>query len=204
MLYLISLFYNLVYHRWFHKSFWWSRIDDGIYLGAIPLDYHLEALLSLEISTVISMVEDFERLSNFLANPISKVLWRENSVENISISAVDFKPLTLGQIYLGSRSLYNARINNRHVYVHCKAGKTRSAAVVLAYLSTWGKQDFVTAYNKLVLARPIIRLSARLNTIELFYHIYSLLEKDLQSNEISKHLNFVENNLPNYLKMSLG
>ena len=100
MLYLISLFYNLVYHRWFHKSFWWSRIDDGIYLGAIPLDYHLEALLSLEISTVISMVEDFERLSNFLANPISKVLWREYSVENISISAVDFKPLTLGQIYL--------------------------------------------------------------------------------------------------------
>jgi protein-tyrosine phosphatase len=49
-----------------------------------------------------------------------------------------------------------ARINNKHVLVHCALGKSRSASIVIAYLMKYQKMTLREAYQYGKSRRPVV------------------------------------------------
>lgn len=116
---------------------WWSEIEPyRIYLGALPLKNkgNLEEILALGVTRVLSLVENFELEDGWFNKTVKPAEWREKGVQVHQISAVDYAPLTSQQIEEGVAFLADQLANGETVYVHCKAGRGRSAAIVIAYL----------------------------------------------------------------------
>ncbi|MBC61312.1 MAG: hypothetical protein CMP11_02565 [Zetaproteobacteria bacterium] len=188
LIYRISLFYNRIWHtvKIRHSSKWWNQITKRIFLGALPLKNHRKKMCQDNIKVVLSMVEDFERRKNFIATPVNKVMWEELGIENYQISVPDFNPLKLDAIYDGVSIVNRSISEKKNIYIHCKAGKSRSAAIVLSYLSTYGKFDFYQALHIIKERRSIIQLKGKMKNLLLFYHIYGLVHNDQE-----QHLNFL-------------
>lgn len=128
-----SLLYNLIRSKMSGRE-WYSRIDDSIVLGALPFRSLVEELLYAEgVTAVISLNQDFEL--RFCADG---AFWRSLEVEFLQIptadifAAPDADKLREGVLFiLDHMRRRGARCT---VYVHCKAGRTRSATLVGCYL----------------------------------------------------------------------
>ena len=64
--------------------------------------------------------------------------WARNGVQHHWFSTIDFQPPTLPVIWQGLRVIDQFKAKKQCVYVHCKAGKGRSAVVTTCYLMKVG------------------------------------------------------------------
>lgn len=172
--YEISLLYT-----WAQGKDWWNPITKDIILGGIPLgsDHAGRLQQQEEIGAVLTMLEDFE-LEKGAVQPISGEQWKQRGINHCHIQAVDFIGVPAEKIHEGVQFLEEQIKDGKKVYVHCKAGRGRSVAIVLAYLLKQnynGKMiDFQHAYTEvhdLVKAkRPQINLNAnQRQTIQEYY-----------------------------------
>ena len=153
---------------------WWSKIDNGLYLGAIPLQMyeHDAELNDLGVDIVLSCMEEFE-LS------IDEDTWNSRQIENILIESPDFLPVSLEKINLGVDIVKSALDNNKTIYVHCKAGKGRSVTIVMAYILKYGLQDGTkfdsvdSAKNYIKSIRPQISLNYK--QMEAIHNYYETI-----------------------------
>ena len=60
--------------------------------------------------------------------------WSASGVDQYWHSTIDFQPPSLASISAGIKIIDAAKQRRHGVYVHCKAGKGRSAIVVACYL----------------------------------------------------------------------
>nr|CAI5863121.1 unnamed protein product [Callosobruchus analis] len=133
-----TLVYNLVMERITPRQ-WYNRIDDTVVLGALPFRNLTQELIAKEhIKAVVSMNEDYELM---FANDAQS--WREAGVEFLQLATTDiFATPCQSKLVEGVRFI-NRFVDQRNlvdgvsttsVYVHCKAGRTRSATLVGCYL----------------------------------------------------------------------
>ncbi|XP_044263645.1 phosphatidylglycerophosphatase and protein-tyrosine phosphatase 1 [Tribolium madens] len=133
-----TLFYNVVMEKISSRR-WFDRIDDNVILGALPFPSLTRRLLEEEnVKGVISMNEDYEL---FLANNGKR--WNAYGVEFLQLATTDIFA-TPCQQKLNDGVSFIYRVVNKEpelgepkkptVYVHCKAGRTRSATLVGCYL----------------------------------------------------------------------
>lgn len=154
-----TLFYNVVMERITTRN-WYDRIDETVILGALPFRRTTKQLIDDEnIKAVVSMNEDYEL--SLLSNTEKE--WRKHNVEFLQLSTTDIfqapsqEKLQDGVNFINkfrnvsSRKLGNTSTVDGHnepgtVYVHCKAGRTRSATLVACYLITknhWTPEEAV-------------------------------------------------------------
>ncbi|KDO15934.1 hypothetical protein SPRG_18529 [Saprolegnia parasitica CBS 223.65] len=130
----VSLGYNLAMKVLANRS-WWSRIDDHILLGALPLvdrGHHL--LLQREgVAAVVTMNEPFEMRPTRLGRPVTPDDWRELGIAQHVAATRDFAPPTLDSLISCVAFVAGHVARGETVYVHCKAGRGRSTIVVAAY-----------------------------------------------------------------------
>lgn len=153
---------SLVYTKYNSKETWWSRIAPfNLYLGAIPLknEGHLEGIHALGVTRVLSVVEDFEIEDGWFNIPVKKEEWESLGIEMIQIKAADFLPLKLEEIETGVEYLASLLEAGETVYVHCKAGRGRSATIVICYLMKYHSLSFDEAYQFVYDFRPQINLN---------------------------------------------
>lgn len=153
---------SLIYTKYNSKDVWWSHIAPfNLYLGAIPLknEGHLEAISSLGVTRILSVVENFEMEDGWLNTPVKKEEWESLGIEVMQIEAIDFLPLTMEEIDSGVEYLSTMLANGEGVYVHCKAGRGRSATIVIAYLMKYQSLSFDEAYQFVYDVRPQINLN---------------------------------------------
>lgn len=112
---------------------WYNRITPNIVLGAIPLEGHEKLFQKFNINRKLAMVEDFE-LENPAVPVVRKENWARFGIQQKQIPTPDFKPVSMENINEGVRYLEEETAKDNIVYVHCKAGRGRSATVVIAYL----------------------------------------------------------------------
>jgi len=133
----VSLGYNIVNHsEETHR--WWDRITDNIVLGALPFHNrnHLTRLTVEEnIRSVLIMCRDFE-FNPVLGTPVTKQDWENHNVKVYHSPTKDFEAPPVEEL-LNCVAFINKQIENDpkgSVYVHCKAGRGRSVAVVVCFL----------------------------------------------------------------------
>ncbi|KAG5672578.1 hypothetical protein PVAND_002694 [Polypedilum vanderplanki] len=180
-----SLFYNVFMERVSARR-WYDRIDENLILGALPFRYMVPELIKKEnIKGVVSMNEDYELW--FLSNNAEQ--WKKVGVNFLQLPTTDIfespsqSKLENGVSFINSFLPKDSKIkeltpyhelndNNAigTVYVHCKAGRTRSATLVGCYLMMKNKWSPEQAVEHMRNKRPHILLhSAQWNALRLFH-----------------------------------
>ena len=115
---------------------WWDNINDNIILGAIPLhnSNHLELLKKENVGAILSLLENFEMSGTIYFRPISKEEWENNGINFLQIQVEDSKGVRAEDIHKCIMYISENIKNNKKIYVHCKAGRGRSASIVLCYM----------------------------------------------------------------------
>ncbi|CAG0914924.1 unnamed protein product [Notodromas monacha] len=108
---------------------WYDRIDETVIVGAIPTTSMIPELIEKEgVRGVVSMNEDFE-----LRLFAKEEDWFNAGVKFIQLPTVDmFGVPTKAQLEKGLSFIAGIEKENGSVYVHCKAGRVRSATLVMA------------------------------------------------------------------------
>ncbi|MGH0190684.1 UNVERIFIED_CONTAM: hypothetical protein FKN15_049474 [Acipenser sinensis] len=111
---------------------WFDRIDQTVLLGALPFKSMTQELVEQEnVKGVITMNEEYE--TKYFCNTAQE--WKSVGVEQLCLSTVDFTGVpSLENLHKGVDFALKHKEQGDSVYVHCKAGRSRSATLVAAYL----------------------------------------------------------------------
>ncbi|KAF6105744.1 protein tyrosine phosphatase mitochondrial 1 [Phyllostomus discolor] len=95
------------------------------------------------------MNEEYE--TRFLCNSAKE--WRQVGVEQLRLSTVDMTGIpTLANLQKGVQFALKYQSLGQSVYVHCKAGRSRSATMVAAYLiqvHNWSPEEAIGAITRI-------------------------------------------------------
>ncbi len=129
LLFYPTLLWNLLLNRIHPQRRWWDWIDETVLLGALPMRGHVAELKALGIGAVVNTCEEY-------AGPIDA--YSAAGIEQCRIPTIDFTPPSLADIEKSVNFIQAQAAAGKKVYVHCKAGRGRSATVVACYLITKG------------------------------------------------------------------
>lgn len=147
LLYWPTFLWNYMLGRVLHVRHWWDKVDDGLWLGAIPLRGDAKRFKELGISGVVNMCDEY-------VGPVNE--YERENIEQLYLPTVDFHPPTLAMIESGVDFIHRHVTQGGSVYVHCKAGRARSATVVLCYLVAYKHMTPQAAQQYLLEKRPHI------------------------------------------------
>lgn len=123
-----------------------SMINEGLYLGNFGDSMNLDNLKKLGITHIVNISglnntypEDFEYLRIYIEDDESKNIAAHFGKSN--------------------RFIYNAIAKGGKVLVHCIEGKSRSPAIVVAFLMRKKKMNFSDAYFLVKKERPMIEIN---------------------------------------------
>jgi len=127
--FLPSLAYNVLLERFTTRT-WYNAIDAKVVLGALPFRSMTQELVEgAGVRAVVSMNEDYE-LRTF-SNQAEE--WQRWGVRFLQLSTTDmFESPSQDKLRRGVAFIDET--TEGRVYVHCKAGRTRSACLVACYL----------------------------------------------------------------------
>ncbi|XP_014470637.1 PREDICTED: phosphatidylglycerophosphatase and protein-tyrosine phosphatase 1 isoform X2 [Dinoponera quadriceps] len=185
-----TLFYNIVMEKITARN-WYDRIDETVILGALPFRWMTKQLINDEnVKAVVSMNEDYEL--SLLSNTEKE--WNRHNVEFLQLATTDIfqapcqKKLQNGVNFinkfcsvpirkLNDPGAVNSYDRNGTVYVHCKAGRTRSATLVGCYLMIRNNWTPEQAVDHMRSKRPHILLhTAQWNALKLFYEKHATIK----------------------------
>ena len=177
--YQISLLYNRVKHDavW-AKIPWWNEITERVFLGALPLRKHISDFKSLGIDSIVTMVEPFEQEDSLVGRPVRLEHYISNGIKNKSFPSPDFRPISLKTLYEATLFLNDSVSAGGGAYVHCKAGRGRSAAVIMAYLLLFCGYSYDDAENLILSRRPHVDLANKKNNILVLECLYRIFYAD--------------------------
>lgn len=116
---------------------WFNQITDNIYLGALPLKNleHEKIFREKNITSVLSLVETKETTKKTIfTSPIDISYWKKNQYSHLQISTKDRCPISSRDLHKAADFIHQRVLENKKIYVHCVAGRSRSAMAVISYL----------------------------------------------------------------------
>lgn len=143
--YYPTLAFNVLLGRWLKIRHWWDAVDPHCILGAVPLGDDPERLRELGVTGVVNMCEEY-------SGP--QVAYEKLGIEQLWLPTTDFQHPSEEMVQLGAEFIERHKDEGGKVYVHCKAGRARSATVVLWWLVRFGGMKPEQAQQKLLEARP--------------------------------------------------
>eukprot|EP01098_Paradermamoeba_levis_P016226 TRINITY_DN8631_c0_g1_i1.p1 TRINITY_DN8631_c0_g1~~TRINITY_DN8631_c0_g1_i1.p1 ORF type:complete len:197 (-),score=32.32 TRINITY_DN8631_c0_g1_i1:212-802(-) len=163
VLYTLSLGYNLLRNHVSPQEWrWWHHVRPRLILGALPLAdrMHHDILVSQHsVRHVLTLNEPFELDPSVLAQPVSETQWQDLGVNHRVIPMEDFSPSSFENINQGADFIHESLSSGvGSVYVHCKAGRGRSAMVVACYLIKYERMDVEQALTYIELKRPNVKM----------------------------------------------
>jgi atypical dual specificity phosphatase len=168
---------------------WWDEIgtfEKGrLILGALPLNISipsfekrddLAALKEQGVGAILSVVEVFENNSDgYITAPIKPENYGKDAIKQLQLPTPDCQTIYLEQISRGVEFIQWNLKNGRSTYVHCKAGRGRSALIVMCYLIKRQNKTAREAFDLVKKNRPqagFSEESAEWKTLKSFERFY--------------------------------
>ncbi len=142
--YYPTLAYNILLGRILGVRRWWDRVDANCILGAVPLRNDPAKLKELGVTGVVNMCEEY-------AGP--KADYQRLGIEQLWLPTTDFQHPSAEMVERGAEFIEKHKQQGGCVYVHCKAGRARSATIVLWWLVRFGGMTPEEAQEKLLQIR---------------------------------------------------
>lgn len=170
---------------------WWNKIGQfekgDLFLGALPLGRgmtgykgknDLNGIKEAGVKAILSVVEVFEnKTEGILVSPITPNEWAKNGVKQLQLPTPDFESIPLETILRGVEYIHWNLKNGRSTYVHCKAGRARSALIEMCYLIKYQKMTAQEAFDLIKSKRPQAGFktsSEKWKTLKRFESLYSV------------------------------
>ena len=139
-----SFAWNVVICRLFRIWNWWDQVDTLLYVGARPFKSDVRRLHDLGVRAVVNTCEEY-------AGPIDAYL--ESGITQLYLPTIDFTSPSLEDVQTGVEFIEDNHSQGHAVFVHCKAGRGRSATIVLCWLMYSQKICPTEALNQLIAKR---------------------------------------------------
>jgi len=134
-----------------------SQILDFLFLGSQQNASSRDQFVNLKIQRVLNcaLLEVLNTFDKVVLSDVHKGI----KYHGLAIDDDPSQDLTK---YLGkaTRFLDHAKKKRQNVLVHCRAGKSRSPAIVIAYLITYQNMSFKEAYDHVKTCRPNIDINS--------------------------------------------
>lgn len=104
---------------------WWDRVDDHLILGALPTFWHVPHLHASGVRRVINLCTEYGGPGE---------TYRRYGIEQLRLPTYDFTPPTLETIERAVAEIGRTAASGETIYLHCKAGRGRSATVAVCWL----------------------------------------------------------------------
>ena len=153
-----------------------SQVTENLYIGNIYAAQDMKKLLKVGIKKVLSLITD------------NQLLLYPADIEHKLICIPDLPRENIIQ-YFGECLLFID--DNKKILVHCVAGASRSATIVIAYIMWKNQLEFLEAIEYIKRIRPII------NPNYGFIRQLKMFEELLKKNKYNIHtINFKEVKYP--------
>lgn len=137
--------HHVSWHYYKRQCHAWDEVAQGVWLGRRLTDSECERLVEKGIGAVLDVTAEFSEAPRLL------------KLNYLNIPILDLTAPTAEQLADGVRFIEAHRA--RGVYVHCKIGYSRSAALVGAWLLQYGHaQTAAEAAQRLRICRPHVHL----------------------------------------------
>lgn len=120
-----TLGWNVFLGRTLKVRAWWSRVDEHVILGAVPFRSDVQRLHGEGVIGVINTCHEY-------GGPCLE--YDRVGIVQLHLPTIDFTPPTLEDVQRGVDFIREHAASGRTVYVHCKAGRARSATIVACWL----------------------------------------------------------------------
>ena len=152
ILFYPTLFLNIVLCKVFGLRNWYDRIDDYVILGALPRKDDVPRLNKMGVRVVLNVCEEYSGPEEAYAAA---------GIEQVRLPTIDYTSPSLSTVRQGVCCIEKCVSRGDLIYVHCKAGRGRSATIVLCWLIKAKKINPNEAMNFLLERRP--HVNKRLN-----------------------------------------
>jgi len=145
---------------------WWHRIDPNIILGGLPFSSDVPKLAQEKIIGVINCCEEYE-------GPVND--YKKYGIQQLRIPVIDYFPPSMEQIHF-SIDFISDHCSEGSIYLHCKAGRGRSACVAICWLMKKYNLNPEQAQEQLLAKRPVV--SKRLSQLQIVKDYFDSLQKN--------------------------
>ena len=142
-----TLAWNYLLGRVLRRRNWWDRIDDHVIVGAYPFPGDVASLRGEGVRAVVNTCEEYQ-------GPLRQ--YAQHGIEQLRIPTTDFTHPRLKDIEAAVEFIQKYKLQNDSVYIHCKAGRARSATVAMCWLMKYRGMTIEEAQRHLLLSRPHI------------------------------------------------
>jgi protein-tyrosine phosphatase len=137
---------------WF-EHFGYAEVADDLLVGAYPQDAYDVAVLRAEgVTRVFNLVSDVEYDEG--ARAACTAALKASGIEEQRLELVDYGGLLPGQIELGVSTISAWLDAGERVYLHCRAGWQRSAAVAAATVAVRDEIELDEALRRIRERKP--------------------------------------------------
>lgn len=145
VVWLPTLAWNVLLGRVLKVRNWWDRIDERVIVGAYPFPGDVPGLAAEGVRGVVNTCEEY---------PGPKAEYAKAGIEQLWIPTTDFTHPKLEDVQRGVEFVEEHVRRGDTVYIHCKAGRARSATVALCWLVKYRGLNAVEAQRLLLEKRP--------------------------------------------------
>ena len=145
LLFYPTLFLNILLCKVFGLRNWCDRVDEYVILGALPFKDDVPSLKKMGVRAVLNVCEEYSGPEEAYAR---------EGIEQVRLPTIDYASPSLSMVREGVSFIEKFASRGDLVYVHCKAGRGRSATIVLCWLIKAKKIKPNEAMNFLLERRP--------------------------------------------------
>ena len=145
-----TLVWNMLLGRWLKVRRWWDRVDPNVIVGAYPFARDVAGLADEGVKAVVNTCEEY-------AGPQSE--YDEHGIDQLRIPTTDFTHPKLADVEKAVEFVQSHASRGETVYIHCKAGRARSATIALCWLMKYRGMSMEEGQAKLLECRPHVNPS---------------------------------------------
>ena len=120
-----TLMWNMLLGRWLKVRQWYDFIDDHVIVGAFPFPRDVKGMNEVGVKAVVNTCEEYRG---------PRKTYERYGIEQFRMPTVDFTHPLYDDVVAAVEFIDRHVAQGHTVYIHCKAGRGRSATVAICWL----------------------------------------------------------------------